>query len=112
MNPVAGAGQRWEPDLVSASRPHTWNRVLCPGEGQPSGHLRLQEGGHLERLEPPGRRLHAQQGCVSFTISSFQENVKMSGELYILSPSYLKSQRCSLLDPVAFRRLLSDVQTS
>lgn len=117
-NPLTGVGQCWQPDLVPAGRPQTWNRVFCPGEVQPSGHLRLQESRHLERLEPPGRRLHTRQGCVCFTVSHTQEKLKMSFEcvfvLYFI-PILSKVSALFFFDlvtPVAFRMFVSDVQMS
>lgn len=82
---------------MPARRPQTGNRLLCPGEVQPSGHLRLQESRHLERLEPPGRRLHTQQGCVCFTTSCTQNVFPV----YFISILF-KSQCCFLSWPRGF----------
>lgn len=62
--PSQGSGWCWEPDVMSAGRPPARHRLFCPGEVQSSGHLWLQEGRHLEWLEPPSCCLHTQQWWV------------------------------------------------
>lgn len=59
--PPSVGGRCRQSDIVPPRRPPAWDRLFCPGEVQPSGHLWLEEGRHLERLEPSDRRLHAQQ---------------------------------------------------
>lgn len=55
---LSGGGRCRQPDVLSSGRPSPWDGIFRPGEVQPSRHLRLQEGRHLERLEPPDRCLH------------------------------------------------------